>query len=356
MKKIAFNGRPFIAYEMRGFPRHTQELILNIHKLRPDLKIVIYSNTKVAQEYKDQLNFCEFRESQTPKILWEIFILPFLLYRDRVDLFHSTINWFPPFVKLGSWQEVVTIHDDITHQHYLEASSNPKYWWSLFQYYLVLIKLHFVKKVITVSAISKENICRTLFLERENVKVIYNGYRAIEPQLSPTLRENFLYVGGFDRRKNIPFLLNEFLSYSNYYKTNDKLILAGNCSKLSLEEKKIIDSNDCFILKDSPSDQELTQLYRNAKAVILPSLDEGFGLQIIEAFAQGTPVLASHIPAYYEIGKKLAVYFSPFQSSSLCKILGNFDLIQINSADLQEYSKNFSWEVMAAQTLDYYSI
>lgn len=357
MKKLAFNGRPFIHFEMRGFPRHTMELIKHIHRQNPQITILICSNTKLAQEYKAELSFCEFHEKNCPKILWEMFFLPLLLCRQQVDLFHSTINWFPPYIKLGNWQEVVTIHDDITHHHYLEAASHPRYWWSLFQYYMVLIKLHFVKKVITVSETSKANICRSLFLSQDKVKVIFNGFNHSQTHLPvDKKRENFLYVGGFERRKNIPFLINEFAAFYQQNPSKEKLILAG---KITEEVKKLTTGYECFVLKDTPHDHELKELYQSAKAVILPSLDEGFGLQIVESFAQGTPVIASAIPAYQEIGKQFADYFSPFKNGDLINALVNFKNRNSNLTDsneLQKYSRIYSWESMAVQTLDYYSL
>lgn len=354
MKKIAFNGRPFTTYEMRGFPRHTLELIKNIHQQNPQITILICSNKSIAPEFKAALSFCQFHESSCPKILWEIFFLPLLLCRQKVDLFHSTINWYPPYLKLGTWQEVVTIHDDITHHHYLEAASHPRYWWSLFQYYLVLIKLHFVKKVITVSETSKENIARSLFLPTEKIRVIYNGLNAAQKATSTDqVRKHFLYVGGCDRRKNIPFLLNEFIAYYTQSDRKEKLIIAGDIPQ---SIANTISHQDSFILKHKPTDQELEVLYRNSKAVILPSLDEGFGLQILEAFAQGTPVVASDIPAYKEIGKKYASYFSPTKNGDLVNALSNFDQRKTNTLELQQYSTQFSWENMARQTLDYYAL
>jgi glycosyltransferase involved in cell wall biosynthesis len=55
----------------------------------------------------------------------------------------------------------------------------------------------------------------------------------------------------------------------------------------------------------------LRQLMAGARAVLMPSFAEGFGLPVMEALALGTPVIASDIAAHREVGRGLATYFSP---------------------------------------------
>jgi glycosyltransferase involved in cell wall biosynthesis len=73
------------------------------------------------------------------------------------------------------------------------------------------------------------------------------------------------------------------------------------------------------------SDTELSYCYRNSKALIFPSLAEGFGLPIVEALRHGLPVLASDIPIHREAGGDFCTYFDINDPESLAKIIVNIE-------------------------------
>jgi alpha-1,2-rhamnosyltransferase len=76
-----------------------------------------------------------------------------------------------------------------------------------------------------------------------------------------------------------------------------------------------------ILLVTDLSDAELTYAYQRAKAVVFPSLAEGFGLPIAESIVRGTPVFASQIAVHQEIGGAYCVYFDPRDSRSLTDLL-----------------------------------
>jgi len=68
-------------------------------------------------------------------------------------------------------------------------------------------------------------------------------------------------------------------------------------------------------------DAELDHAYRHARAVVFPSLAEGYGLPIVEALARGTPVLASDLLVHREVGGGACRYFNPRDAESLATLL-----------------------------------
>jgi len=104
------------------------------------------------------------------------------------------------------------------------------------------------------------------------------------------------------------------------------------------------------------SDEELSGLYQNAKALILPSLMEGFGLPALEAMANKCFVLASDIPSLREVCGDAATYFDPKNAQDISEKMK--DVLSSNNIDKIEKGlqrvKNFSWEKMAKETLKVY--
>lgn len=97
------------------------------------------------------------------------------------------------------------------------------------------------------------------------------------------------------------------------------------------------------------NDRELINLYTNAKALVFPSLMEGFGLPAIEALSLGCPVICSDIPIFHEILGSHALYFNPNDPKDLADKLYND--IRRNGI---EVDARFDWKMMAQQTLQCY--
>ncbi len=101
------------------------------------------------------------------------------------------------------------------------------------------------------------------------------------------------------------------------------------------------------------TDEELAFLYKNAKAIIMPSLMEGFGLPVLEAMVNKCLVLASDISVYREIAGDAAIYFNPLDAGDIVKKMENIHLNDKIQKGLDRV-KMFSWERMAKETLSVY--
>ena len=103
---------------------------------------------------------------------------------------------------------------------------------------------------------------------------------------------------------------------------------------------------------------ELASLYHFASAFCYPSLHEGFGMPLLEAFSCGCPVVASAIPSFQEVAAGAAEYFDPKDTSSLRSSVERVVLDLRRSEDLvrkgHERLKEFSWERAARATLEVY--
>lgn len=127
-----------------------------------------------------------------------------------------------------------------------------------------------------------------------------------------------LMVGTIEPRKNHRLLLDAVPQLS---KRGIKVVFAGrigwNMDAFAKEMQKHPQNGTDFFFAQSPSDATVQALYQNALAVAFPTKNEGFGLPIVEAYMNGTPVLASDIPVLREVGGALADYFDNTSVESL---------------------------------------
>lgn len=145
--------------------------------------------------------------------------------------------------------------------------------------------------------------------------------------------EYILSVGTLQPRKNIERLIDAFLEIKKNKKTNSvKLVIVGktswNCkdllNKISAHQDRIV------YLKKIDSDEDLRAIYQGAKAVAFPSLYEGFGMPVLEAFASDVPLVTSNVTSIPEVAGDAAILVDPMSvkdiSRALTDILLNDDV------------------------------
>ena len=133
-----------------------------------------------------------------------------------------------------------------------------------------------------------------------------------------------LHIGSFEKRKDLITLVKAFKLVKD---DSLKLVLAGaqiiNGNSEVLDEiKTFIFQNkleDKVILAGYVSKEEASVLYKNARIYIFPSLDEGFGIPVLEALSFSLPVICSDIDIFKEVGGDCVEYFKVGDSISLSK-------------------------------------
>ncbi|MCQ2417358.1 MAG: glycosyltransferase family 4 protein [Oscillospiraceae bacterium] len=143
-----------------------------------------------------------------------------------------------------------------------------------------------------------------------------------------------LMVGTIEPRKNHQLLLDAVPALS---KRGIKVVFAGRIGWNMEQFAKAMDKHPKkgtdFFFAQGPSDATIQALYKNALAVAFPTKNEGFGLPIVEAYLNGTPVLASDIPVLREVGGDMAGYFDNTSVDSLVEAVDNL------RSDMKAYEK-----------------
>jgi glycosyltransferase involved in cell wall biosynthesis len=302
-----------------------------------------------------------------PKREWDM--LWFLKkYRKSFDLFHSTSNYYPMFLKGG----IATVHD-ITFRKYFNAP-----WWSFnmaprFLSFITRNALYRAKAVIAVSNFTKKDLSESFKLSnkiKNKIEIIYEGWEHLQPEPgeavineTPIQFENYLlYVGTTRLHKNMKNLLKALSIAKDSLPKQISIVVCGNASYLDLDDKKNIDlingGGERVFFTGFVSKNVLEQLFRNADAFIFPSLSEGFGIPVLESFYFEKPLLCSNTTSLPEIAGDAALYFNPEDPANIAEAIVNFYKdASIGPALISKGNdrlKLFSWKKTAAETIALY--
>lgn len=171
--------------------------------------------------------------------------------------------------------------------------------------------------------------------------------RALDARKTPY----FVSVGTLEPRKCYPVALDAF---ERLWQAGMDLryVIIGRKGWQSEALEKRITSHPEFgrrlIWLDDASDADLRHCYMHARALVYPSLVEGFGLPLVEAGRYGLPVIASDLPVFREIGGAQVRYFQPMEADALAAAIERL----LNEPRRQEKVQPLTWDDAAANLID----
>jgi len=354
-------------YEMRGFARYTVELFRAMKEIAgSNVELISFSPGPIAPEFLAALDIAPVMFEARREILWEQVELPRQLQRSRIDVFHTTANRGLPY--RGMCKYVVTCHDIIDR---LPEYCGQEHWRGRWRKkYADFVSRHSADKYVTVSDFSKRDICRFHGVPAERVVVIYNAasprfHERVPIEQIALVRKKyrlpqqyFLFLGGFDKRKNVGALVDAFAQLP---KEAPPLVLAGEHKwEFAAISERIaaLGLSERILCPDAISDEDLPALYQGAIALVHPSRYEGFGLQLVEAMASGIPVLASRTTSLPEVLGGCGLLFDPEDPASIAlqmeRIACDGDLRTTLIESGRQRARFFSWHKAAEQTLGLY--
>jgi glycosyltransferase involved in cell wall biosynthesis len=221
--------------------------------------------------------------------------------------------------------------------------------------------------VITPTAAAADEVSRCTAIPRDRIRVVWHGVVQQQPDDDEvaSVRASFgigdapyvLWVGTFEPRKNVEVLVEGFRRVVERESLPHRLVLAGPKGWLGTAESleapaRALGSR--VVLTGPVHDDRLRALYRGADLFAFPSVHEGFGLPVIEAMAQGTPVLCSDIAVLHEIAGDAARFVAPHDpdawAKQLAALLDDDAARGALGAAGQAHAARFTWEACAANT------
>ena len=213
--------------------------------------------------------------------------------------------------------------------------------------------------IIAVSHFTASQVNELLGVDSKRIHVVWHGVTPVKVDRAARRQKVILSVGTIQTRKNTIRLVEAFERLRD---TEWRLVLAGSPGGYGSEEiaEQLHNSpaRERITITGWVPEQELTRLYRTASVFAFPSLDEGFGMPLLEAMAHGVPVLTSGRSALPEVAGDAALLVDPF---SVEEIRAGLETL-IHDAPLRAQLiergfrrvEQFSWDSALSQTANIY--
>lgn len=351
--KVLYDYQGFMQHH-GGVSRYHIELIKNLRNLGVECDVPFLLSGNV---YLDEVNICHanpfsFMKSklQLKGMKWvnQKIDLHFL-NSGKFDVFHPTfLN--PYYIGHTKDKPVVQTMHDFIHEKTDRADS------------AVVRKrrkkvLEQANAIICISNETKNDLLEFYNVPENKVKVIYHGTN--QDIISCTSKPIFdfpylLYIGNRNGYKNFNRFINAFVKITK----DIHLVCTGipfNSEELQTLFQLGISER---VHQKFVSEEEMKNLLCNAVAFIYPSMMEGFGLPILEAFRTQCPCIISDIPCFREVADNGAIYFEPHSVDDIYdkinKTIQNAGILQNLKQKGVERLKLFTWEKTARETLELY--
>lgn len=370
MKIIGIDGNEANVKRRVGVNKYAFEIIWGIYrlqdKLKDEIKIIVYLKKR------PQKNLPPPRENFVYKIipgerLWVIKkLMPYLfLTKERPNVFFAPTHYIPPLAPMPRVCSVM----DLGYLKFSEQFLKSDLWqlkvWTA-------ISIFCAKKIFSISETTKRDILRHYPFASKKVVVTLLGYDRdfCETKISEklvrrvkkkyTIANNYiLFIGTLKPSKNINGLIKAWAKICNKF-PDTQLVIAGKKGWLYeniYEEIQSLKIEKRVVFTDFITDQEKLVLLKRAKAFVIPSFWEGFGLDCLNAVACGIPVVASNVGSLKEILKDAAVFVDPYNVEDIAEKIERVLMMGKKEYNLllrkgKKILKVFSWEKTAKKTLD----
>lgn len=368
MKKIGIDAR-ILYKESGGLGRYASNLINELSAIDHENQYTVIITPRDETEYRVTApNFRKLVVDIPHYSYAEQLKLLSILNKENFNLVHFThfnhpILYRRPFV--------VTVHDLIMHLY--PSGGQTKSLIRKLAYRLAMSDTRRAKKILVPSQASKNDLITMLNFPEEKIVVTEEGseerFKMATAEAIEAVRSKYklpkkyaLFVSRWENYKGVTRLVDAFEKlYSDLPELG--LVICGKPAKQSPEVGSYIferqkKSKGPIITPGFVSDDDLSALYSGASVYVHPSLYEGFGIMILEAFGCGVPVVTSNNSSLSEVAGDAALLVNAEDvteiATAIKKVITDESLAKQLRAKGLERVKLFSWKKMAEETFDVY--
>ncbi|WP_459501923.1 glycosyltransferase family 4 protein [Bacillus sp. C1] len=293
------------------------------------------------------------------RILYENFILPFLLWKHKINILLSSGDTIP----LVSFTKNVLVVQNI--KYFQDKVETTNILSKIKCYYFKFMTPKSIMKANRVIAVSNEtqrniiNYSEKLNKYKGKITVIYEGVtKNFKLLKKPSNQGDILSVASYSPHKNIEELVSNYIYTIKETGLTNKLILIGNdnnaLAKRLKEKVRSLNLTEQIIFKGYVPNDKLVDYYNEASIVVLLSSVESFGLPLVEAMACGRPVIANNTSVMPEILGEAGIYVNNVNDKEEFKrkildIMNDKEKISEYSRASLNRAKEFSWDIVAKQ-------
>lgn len=286
--------------------------------------------------------------------------LPVALHRIKPDIYVAPDGLLPSSAHIP----MLNVIHDLNFEHYPELL--PARYRKMYKR-IIPGYAHRAQRIATVSEYSRHDISTLYGIDLKHIDVVYNGasehFVPLDEIQRQVVRDKFsggkpyfLHVGTLHPRKNIARLIRAYDRFREECGSSQtRLLLAGNRMWWTDELRNVCETarfRDDIVFTGRLSNDELALITASAKALVLVSVFEGFGIPLVEAFRCGVPAIASNVTSLPEVAGDAALLVSPFDEAEIASALVQLDTQAVLRDDLAQKAllraKEFTWERTAS--------
>ena len=318
--RIVFDCRYTRIDRHDGISRYTAGLITELGRLHP-VTMLISDHRQLAM---------------LPALPWQLVRSPTSPLEPLVALTVNRLDpdiVFSPMQTMGSWGRryrlVLTVHDLIYYRNRTpprEFSVGIRLLWRLYHlsWWPQRLLLNRSDGVVTVSETTGALISRHR-LTRRPVSVVPNAADSVAAagetlERTGPATKTLVYMGSFMPYKNVDTLVRAAAALPGY-----ELHLLSRVGDAERDRLSALAPQASLVFHNGVSDEEYVSLLTDATALVTTSLDEGFGIPLVEAMSLGIPVVVSDIPIFREIGGDAASYVPPRDPDAVAAAVRNLE-------------------------------
>lgn len=276
---------------------------------------------------------------------WLNIVLPQIARKDKLDLFFSPYYKIPLSLRVPRINMIHDLSFFVLPENLLSGLHR-----SCLRRWLLKRAMRFYSResitTLTVSKYSKRCLIEILGLHSDHVEICWNGmdaemFRNLPVQAFERLKVRYslpaqylLYVGSNLRKKNLDGLIRAYAALPKEQRLRFPLVLKTSIGILAHLVKELGLTEQIVFIEDYLPDSDIAVLIRGAKALVLISFDEGFGIPVVEAMAAGVMVVVSREGALEEVVGDAGMLVDPYRPEDTTKAL-----ITILTASDQQYRR-----------------
>ena len=287
-------------------------------------------------------------------------------FASHVDLIHATDHLIP---KCRSVPVVATLMDAIPFSHPEWSNSSFRF----LKNTLWRQAIRWADRIITISQYSKVELVKWADVHPDKIDVISLGvdqrwFNEITLETSARVRQAhrlpdafFISVGTLQPRKNVVSTIQAHRALSLKQRKQYPLVIVGRAGWKCDDVIAMIEQDarsGTVLWLPQVTDEDLFAIVKMAQSLVFPSLAEGFGLPVLEAFAAQVPVITSNTTSLPEVAGDSAIGVPPLDIDAIAEAIRQL----IDDADLRETLKqkgltralHFTWDACADSTIDVY--